>query len=68
MALTLIRTIPRLTGEPCAGEPHARFGWMEVRHNRTFLLPIAHARDKTLHRLARLDRSLSTDVTEGFSS
>ena len=34
------RTIPSrqlLTGEPCAGEPHARFGGRGVRLNRTSL-------------------------------
>lgn len=41
------RTIPSrqlLTGEPCAGEPHARFGGRGVRLNRTSL-PLFHVSD-----------------------
>ena len=41
------RTIPSrqlLTGEPCAGEPHARFGGRGVRLNRTSLPLLCYRR------------------------
>ena len=59
------RTIPSrqlLTGEPCAGEPHARFGGRGVRLNRTSLPLLCWRRFAAIRTMRNAGRRLTSRV------
>ena len=63
------RTIPSrqlLTGEPCAGEPHARFGGRGVRLNRTSLPLLCWPNFPTKSRMYRVFKDGEHKVVTTF--